>query len=43
LEGKEKASKELNKLSQEERVAYLKKYQTTFLDYMRKVKGKLSE
>lgn len=35
-EWKEKASEELNKLSKEERIASLKKYEKTFLEHFKK-------
>ncbi len=36
-EWKEKASERLNKLSHDERIAYLKKYEKTFLAHVKKL------
>lgn len=36
-EWKEKASEELNKLSKEERIASMKKYEKAFLEYFKKM------
>jgi hypothetical protein len=36
-EWKEKASEELNKLSKQERIASLKKYEKAYLNYLKKI------
>lgn len=39
-EWKENASEKLNKLSKKERLSYLRKYETTFKDFFKKLKEK---